>query len=133
MATVGSLTFKMNGLNLSDLDQLREEINKQIDTQVEERKIQIVETFGDRFTNIVGVGLIDSLPEVSAESLKLDGKVSKYPGGIVKPSDLDGHSAVRSIMGDKRPVIALTIELLSESKEIQAVRPGRLLPLRASG
>lgn len=85
------------------------------------RKTKIENNYGALFSKIIGTDKIYQLPEVQAKDLKLE-KDPKYPQGVVRPSMLGEHSAVRGIMGSNRPFIAIKIELLNaETKKVYGV------------
>ncbi|MGH2613430.1 MAG: hypothetical protein ACRDFB_10350 [Rhabdochlamydiaceae bacterium] len=112
-----AIKIEVLNFNLGELKTLSREIG----LTVKQKEEEINKIFGKTFTNIVGADVIDSIPEVSAASLKLNTNLSKYPKRIVKPSYLGDHPAVRTIMGDQRPVIAMNIELLSHTGKVQTV------------
>ncbi|MGH2613429.1 MAG: hypothetical protein ACRDFB_10345 [Rhabdochlamydiaceae bacterium] len=105
---------QLHTFSLNELILLKEETNLEIDKKIK--------TIYEMFANTVGATVIDSIPLVAASTLKLDEKkIPDHLHGIVKPSYLGQHPAVRCIMGDDYPVIAMNIELLSTIDKVEMV------------
>ncbi|MBS0656262.1 MAG: hypothetical protein JSR46_10825 [Verrucomicrobia bacterium] len=101
------LTSMISNLSLSELNQLKEFVEK----EQASKKAEIEDTYGPDFCGIVGTEKISALFKVTAKDLNLEND-GKYAQNCVKPSMLQGHSAVRGIMGSNRPFIAIKIDIL---------------------
>lgn len=96
----------INTTSYDDLDtiiQLAQETKKA-------RATEIIEQYGTTFSEIFGVQTLFDLPVVSAESLGISEK-NDYPDGIA-PSLMEKHSAVRGIINNERPFVAIKIEII---------------------
>ena len=115
--TASSMASALRSMNLNELNALRDLIVK----EETDRKKEVRETYGEWFSNIVGVDRIFQLVKVEAKDLNLEAE-GKYPQGVVRPSMLKDLSAVRGLTGWKRPFIAIKVEVLEpETKKVVGV------------
>jgi hypothetical protein len=111
-----SITEAIRSMNTQNLNALKDLIAQ----EESNRKAEIKNMYGEWFCNIVGIENIYSLTQVEAKDLNLEGN-SKYFQDTVKPSMLK-EPAVRGIMGNNRPFVAIKLEMLdSETKKVMHV------------
>lgn len=110
-----NLVRAMNALELNARLQKEKEA-------IEAERAEIENAYGTDFCKIVTVKKIYFLAKVEANALGLEND-SKYPNNIVTPAMLNGHRAVRGIMGSLRPFIAIKMDILDSKtrKKIDVV------------
>lgn len=112
---LSSISHQLNQMSFLELSQLQEKISRAKEDKEKEVEQELVETYGARFTNLIGLENLKKIPIVSAEQVHLD-HCDDYPQGRVHPDDLAGKNAARGVDGSGRPFLLLVVCLFDREK-----------------